>query len=707
MQIVDRGDVYTISAWRQMEAQSLKLQTQGAKLSFRDLHIIPYENFFLPTLKVRLDAAQRKSIVANARELLSSFYVHEPFKREQRLLDNLPFDPFGDLDKVDQLPADVPDDTFHFGLREVFVQHIDAHTKYKLPAPYANSVAFLPCQIKHYYDDSDSIRFTVSQLMEGFTDAAGTGHAFFQTGVEVVGYDGQPIMDAIKEIGRHDFGGNPSAFLLFSISRLYLRTLAYALRPDVGTAAIDYVPLDGGPQRQIILPWGVGSAALNSAVVFQNHRSSVSEEHVATAYAGTLLYSTSKCLNESLAPVVDDFDPVNMAFKDLFEFQTADGSIRDGFLEPDALSGGPGGQRFGYLRIKSFGHSVAPDELTNEGEIAAEFARLLGILMDRAPDGLVLDIRGNGGGNIKAAEMMLQMLTPRDIQPANFHWPNNQPTVKILQTGNRLKAGFGSLSYADQAVSDGLVEYADWFDDLHLPPSDLPPHLFTGKTLTSLEDANDTGQIYQSPVALLIDGFTYSAADIFAAGFKDNKVGPIIGVSDTTGGGGATVWKYDVLNPIISTVAGVPLTPLPQGVEMTVAVQRATRVRDSLGVAIEGVGVQADLVFNPTRNDVLKRGEDLMKRVCRLMSLMPAYRLKVIKATLTNKSVLLNVAQSTNIVKLEARIAGQPLPLVDLGNGDFSLAIADTPDILELRGFNDQGDLVVATRSPIEVPTAS
>jgi C-terminal processing protease CtpA/Prc len=43
-------------------------------------------------------------------------------------------------------------------------------------------------------------------------------------------------------------------------------------------------------------------------------------------------------------------------------------------------------------------------------------------------------------------------------------------------------------------------------------------------------------------VVLVVDALTYSAADIFAAGFQDNELGPILGTSATTRAGGANVW---------------------------------------------------------------------------------------------------------------------------------------------------------------------
>ena len=52
----------------------------------------------------------------------------------------------------------------------------------------------------------------------------------------------------------------------------------------------------------------------------------------------------------------------------------------------------------------------------------------------------------------------------------------------------------------------------------------LPP----GCTLCNL-----FGQRYYGPVALIIDALCYSTTDIFAAGFQDHEIGPVIGT--TTG----------------------------------------------------------------------------------------------------------------------------------------------------------------------------
>ena len=70
-----------------------------------------------------------------------------------------------------------------------------------------------------------------------------------------------------------------------------------------------------------------------------------------------------------------------------------------------AAPGGP----YGYLRI--YGFDTEPDPFVDE------LLRLIPLLPDR---GLILDLRGNPGGYIWAAELALQLFTPKPIEPTRF-----------------------------------------------------------------------------------------------------------------------------------------------------------------------------------------------------------------------------------------------------------------------------------------------
>ena len=105
--------------------------------------------------------------------------------------------------------------------------------------------------------------------------------------------------------------------------------------------------------------------------------------------------------------------------------------------------------------------------------------------------------------------------------------------------------------------------------------------------ITDPDACNAIGQRYGGPVVLVSDSTTYSAGDLFSAGFVDNEIGPFVCVGEATGAGGANVWDYAELR---SALAGSPiaLPALPDGIGLSLAFRRATRSGPSDGLADRG-----------------------------------------------------------------------------------------------------------------------
>src|SRR3569833_2220785 len=94
---------------------------------------------------------------------------------------------------------------------------------------------------------------------------------------------------------------------------------------------------------------------------------------------------------------------------------------------------------------------------------------------------------------------------------------------------------------------------------------------------------------YRGHVALITDALAYSATDIFSAGFRDHALGPIIGVDDNTGAGGANVWSYSLLQSFLKPdTREVPM--LPGGCDLRIAIRRTLRVGASTGTPLEDLG---------------------------------------------------------------------------------------------------------------------
>jgi hypothetical protein len=185
----------------------------------------------------------------------------------------------------------------------------------------------------------------------------------------------------------------------------------------------------------------------------------------------------------------------------------------------------------------------------------------------------------------------LQLFTPNPIVPTRFSLLASPVTRAMAASPfNRLELEPWADSLED-AVATGEV---------YSQP--LP--------LTDPQWCNDIGQRYRGPVVAVADPNTYSAGDLFCAGFVDNRVGPLVTVGQATGAGGANVWTDTIVR---DALAGTPFAfpPLPAGVSFTLAIRRAIRSAISDGLPIEDAGIPG-IPYEMTRRDLLHDNVDLL-----------------------------------------------------------------------------------------------
>ena len=132
---------------------------------------------------------------------------------------------------------------------------------------------------------------------------------------------------------------------------------------------------------------------------------------------------------------------------------------------------------------------------------------------------------------------------------------------------------------------------------------------------------NAIGQRYSGSVIVVTDARCYSTTDIFVAGFQDNKIGPILGVDNNTGAGGANVFTHDLVKTVLAGPDS-PIEDLPNGANMRVAIRRTTRVGDNAGLPLEDLGVVPDVIHQLTRDDLLNGNPDLINEAARILSTM-------------------------------------------------------------------------------------
>ena len=200
--------------------------------------------------------------------------------------------------------------------------------------------------------------------------------------------------------------------------------------------------------------------------------------------------------------------------------------------------------------------------------------------------------------------------------------------------------------------------------------------------ITATERCNDIGQVYGGPVIAIVDSTTYSAADLFAAGFADNGIGTVVSVGRATGAGGANVWWADTLN---SVLAGTPhqLPRLPKGVGFTMSVRRATRIGASDGAPIEDIGIVGHRAYAMTRQDLLHGNVDLLTFCARLIEAEPATSMVV-----RWKVPVLDI-EVGKLDRIDVYVDGRPHQSHDVSGG-LQLTLGHPREAIRVEGYRGE-----------------
>jgi hypothetical protein len=458
----------------------------------------------------------------------------------------------------------------------IFGSTRDLHTLYLLPEPYRDGTAYLPFLIEQCFKRGVA-RFFVTRVAIGENAPTVWDNgceAKFEPGVEVLGWNGVPIARAIEINGESQAGSNPAARFARGLDNLTIRPLNSSLPPDEHWVDIVYLAKNGiiACHREYWRVHMTSDAGEPSAPFTRKRR--------ALDLTRTRIIEVKKQLYRR--------DP-----------RITLGSMKDVFY---ALKQTVNGQTFGYIRLFSF-------DVDDAEAFLNRFKRL--ITKEGFPqDGLVLDIRGNPGGNIRAAESLLQLFTPQRIEPELFEFINTPLNFQICKSA---PDNWGLKRWLP-SIGESMLTGATYSAGFPL----------TGEFL-----ANGVGQVYYGPVVLITDALSYSAADIFAAGFQDNQVGMVLGTSGNTGAGGANYWSLDDLLRAQNGDPKSPFKELPKGARMIVAMRRSVRVGARAGAPLEEFGVSPDKRHSMTRRDILRDNQDLLARAARIIQQTPSFKLSV------------------------------------------------------------------------------
>ncbi len=535
----------------------------------------------------------RLTIIDQAISILKNAYVHLPLKRARHASNP--------LKRLDLLRDAVQYDDdynseleFHSEIIQIFNSLRDLHTVYHLPAPFNDKVVFVPFMIEECYEGEEP-KYIISRIMSDDVPSS------FKIGVEVTHWNNIPIRRAIASNGDRYAGSNKAARFARGLNSMTFRHLEVMLPPEEESVTLNYRdPGSGkrtkGIKRRISFPWLVGSVNSEYMLNMENGWRAAHQTLSGYDYNTLLVQNTRKAF----------FAPGQLYKRKLSEGSNKRENPFYGFEEtrfPNHFRCKKvthEGKSYGYIRIFSF-------DTDNPLGLAEEFARLLHRM---PPTGVILDVRNNGGGHIRAAEYMLQTLSKKYIN-----------------------------TEAAQFINSDFIEY---LCRVH-SPSNINEQLDLSRWRDSLDELRNTGEDYSQgfpltprsllkrfrsnrgyKLVLITDALCYSATDIFASGFQDNKLGTILGIHENTGAGGANVWTHSILYELTLDVNGDSqyFEPLPCGANFTVAIRRMLRTGDNQGLPLEDLGVEPDYIHRMTKADLLGKdhaNRDLIARACEIL----------------------------------------------------------------------------------------
>lgn len=607
-----------------------------------------------------LTAEQRAQLVGQARILIENLYVHLPLKAAMHAVD-----PVQRLRLLAFRAGLLSDREFQAELLDIFLSLRDLHTNYSLPEPYSSRIAFLGVLVERFHQDGTT-RWMVSKVFDHLvTDPT------LVAGVELTHWNGAPLELAVWRNAQREAGSNLAARVARGLESLSLRFLGGSLPPDEDWVDLRY--LAGGEAHETRLPWRVFDTVqeIVNAGTPPSGMLATPVGHVVGVDLRTELIRRVKKQLFAPAAVREErrVSRSSAAVPRTTADQAAAGIIatsRPDDLLARVVSTAHG--TYGYLRLFTF-HM-------KDGKID-DFVAEVGRLLDEEfpPEGLVVDVRGNGGGFIIAAEFLLQFMTPGRVEPEPTQFVNRPATLELCSVVEDMAGWRPSI---EQAVETGAQYSAA------IPLS--PPAV-----------VNSVGQLYHGPVVLVTDAFCYSACDMFAAGFADHRIGTVLGVDANTGAGGANVLEH---KDLVTDWVGGPLQPLPAGAAMRVALRRTLRVGAAAGQPVEDLGVVPDHVHDLTRADLLDGNRDLIDHAAQLLAGGTPRTLRAEIRSVSGVDVELSVT-ARNVATLDVYVDGRPAGPGGVPTADPTTSLQVTlatpgRGVIRLEGFGGDGTLVAS-----------
>jgi hypothetical protein len=521
--------------------------------------------------------AEKKIVIDQAQLVMNDIFVHRDLKLATF---GTEIDPIPMIKKLSDQVEGLSDRALHRELIQIFQKQYDRHTTYVLPEPYACYRSLLPVAFKEVVKRDGTTGIFVSSLSEIPEIQALSPNLALTVGDELLQYEGKEVEEAIQLNMPLTFGANAPAMRRRGISLLSFKSQKFYLAPVDDSITMTLKNRQGQ----------VYTASL---------------QWIARGDLKCLNKETPTARNSQLAS--DDFQ---IEFNQIFRKQNRPHSNKS--LAHEAFKTTPE-PTLKYRIVRNeygdYGHilleSFLPEKLSVL-EVAEEIKKIL--LGFEKTDGLIIDLRDNGGGYIQLAHIMVQLFTPADQMQLLFRLKNSAANRHYM--------------YTTQSTDDFTIALRE--AEARGDQYTLPLPFYKEGALEKI------GQYYFRPVSVFTNANCYSSCDMFSALMQDQKAAIIFGEDSTTGAGGANNHFQASFVKSLNEDLG-PFQKLPASQDMVFAFRQSIRTGPSAGVLIENMGILSDQLARTSITDLYTDSAEQFKTIGKALNEISSTRKAWIK----------------------------------------------------------------------------
>ena len=342
---------------------------------------------------------EKQTVVSQVEIVLNDLFVHR-FLKIQDFGESASFGP--SLEKIKGQMSSMTETDFHRSIANIFYSIRDLHTGYGFPTPYSCFTAMLPFTLTPAVDNSGENVIAVNSVLKTDPIIALIPDAKkISLGDVLISFDGVLAREAALEMAKTAAGANDAAWFKRGVSRLASRPGYRMLVPEKNTVQLKFKNRLG-QNYELELPWlaKANVECLNPSAekksIAKNMGSAFDREQLE-------LQETFKNAQKSrlwaLTPTVEP----------IFSFALVDNENGS----------------YGVLRLESF----TPSKISVNELILLIRSTIIEKMQNT--DGIIFDLRNNGGGQIYLAEGLVQLFTMNTIAPLGFQLLNS-PTNQAL-----------------------------------------------------------------------------------------------------------------------------------------------------------------------------------------------------------------------------------------------------------------------------------